>query len=143
MLLLAGMVECAPAYLEALKARAERLGVAMVLAGDRVSGERGWWDGGKVFSLWDCYAHADLISYPSLLEGWGNQFLEALFARRPIVLFEYPVFVADLDAARLRGGVAGLGNRRQGFRRAGPGQARPAGHRGRGGDSLFERPRAP
>ena len=95
-LLLAGMVECPTAYLNALKARAERLGVTLVLAGDRVSAERGWWDGGKVFSLWDCYAHADLITYPSLLEGWGNQFLEALFARRPIVLFEYPVFTADL-----------------------------------------------
>ena len=95
-LLLAGMVECAPAYLEALKARAERLGVTMILAGDRVATERGWWDGGKVYSLWDCYVHGDLISYPSLLEGWGNQFLEALFARRPIVLFEYPVFVSDL-----------------------------------------------
>ena len=95
-LFLAGMVECAPDYLAALKARAERLGVTLVFAGDRVSAERGWWDGGKVYSLWDCYAHADLITYPSLLEGWGNQLLEALFARRPIVLFEYPVFSADL-----------------------------------------------
>ena len=95
-LLLAGMVECATPYLKGLKARAERLGVTMVFAGDKVSAERGWWDGGKVYSLWDCYAHADLITYPSLLEGWGNQLLEALFARRPIVLFEYPVFSADL-----------------------------------------------
>ena len=95
-LLLAGLVECAPAYLDALKARAERLGVTMILVGDRVATERGWWDGGKVYSLWDCYAHADLVSYPSLLEGWGNQFLEAMFARKPIVLFEYPVFVSDL-----------------------------------------------
>ncbi|NNG04979.1 MAG: glycosyltransferase family 4 protein [Inquilinus sp.] len=95
-LLLAGMVECGADHLTALKRRAERLGVALVLAGDRVAAERGWWDGGKVYSLWDCYAHADLITYPSLLEGWGNQFLEALFARRPIALFEYPVFVADL-----------------------------------------------
>ena len=95
-LLLAGMVECATPYLEALKARAERLGVTMIFAGDKISAERGWWDGGKVYSLWDCYAHADLITYPSLLEGWGNQLLEALFARRPIVLFEYPVFSADL-----------------------------------------------
>lgn len=95
-LVLAGLVECAPAYLDALKARAERLGVTLILAGDRVAVERGWWDGGKVYSLWDCYAHADLITYPSLLEGWGNQFLEAIFARKPIVLFEYPVFVSDL-----------------------------------------------
>lgn len=95
-LLLAGMVECEPGYLAALKARAERLGVTMLLAGDRVAAERGWWDGGKVYSLWDCYAQADLISYPSLQEGWGNQFLEAVFARKPIAIFEYPVFVADL-----------------------------------------------
>ncbi len=128
-LVLAGMVECAPAYLAALKARAERLGVALVLAGDRVAAQRGWWDGGKVYSLWDCYAHADLITYPSLLEGWGNQFLEALFARKPIVVFEYPVYVADLgqhgfEVASL--GRATAGADADGLQRADPEALRAA-----------------
>ncbi|MHA1226694.1 MAG: mannosylglucosylglycerate synthase, partial [Candidatus Hodarchaeales archaeon] len=44
----------------------------------------------------DSYVHADLISYPSLQEGWGNQFLEALKAKKPIILFEYDVYKSDI-----------------------------------------------
>jgi len=46
--------------------------------------------------LWDAYAIADLVTYPSLWEGWGNQLLEALRAKLPIVLFEYPVYLKDI-----------------------------------------------
>ncbi len=50
----------------------------------------------KIYSLWDSYTQADLVSYPSLQEGWGNQFLEAVKAKLPIVLFEYDVFKEDI-----------------------------------------------
>jgi hypothetical protein len=50
----------------------------------------------KIYSLWDAYVFADLVSYPSTWEGFGNQFLEAVFAKKPTVVFEYPVFVADI-----------------------------------------------
>ncbi|OLS20025.1 MAG: hypothetical protein HeimC3_42360 [Candidatus Heimdallarchaeota archaeon LC_3] len=50
----------------------------------------------KIYSLWDSYTQADIISYPSLQEGWGNQFLEAVKARLPIVLFEYEVYKEDI-----------------------------------------------
>lgn len=53
-------------------------------------------DGSKQYTLWDSYAFADMVTYPSIREGWGNQFLEAVFAQRPVVLFEYPVFIADI-----------------------------------------------
>lgn len=52
----------------------------------------------KTYSLWDSYVFADLVTYPSLWEGWGNQFLEALRARLPVLLFEYPVYQADLKS---------------------------------------------
>ncbi|NOY09884.1 MAG: glycosyltransferase family 4 protein, partial [Spirochaetes bacterium] len=52
--------------------------------------------GKKYYSLWDSYVLADVVTYPSLLEGWGNQFIETVFAEKPIVLFEYPVFKADI-----------------------------------------------
>ncbi|MDA3956373.1 hypothetical protein [Oceanispirochaeta sp.] len=62
----------------------------------------------KTYSLFDTYPYADLVSYPSLFEGWGNQFLEALFARKPVIVYEYPVFQADI---RPRGySVISLGN---------------------------------
>lgn len=63
---------------------------------DKVSQKRDQKDGQKTYSLWDCYAYADLITYPSIWEGWGNQFIEAIFAKKPIALFEYPVFQADI-----------------------------------------------
>lgn len=50
----------------------------------------------KIYSLWDSYVISDLVSYPSLLEGWGNQFLEALFAKLPIIVFEYDVYRRDI-----------------------------------------------
>jgi glycosyltransferase involved in cell wall biosynthesis len=50
----------------------------------------------KKYSFWDAYAVADLVTYPSLWEGWGNQLLEAVQARLPVILFEYPVYTADI-----------------------------------------------
>ncbi len=50
----------------------------------------------KIYSLWDCFTFADLVTFPSLWEGWGNQFIETVFAKKPIVVFEYPVFQADI-----------------------------------------------
>ncbi|MFX1282935.1 MAG: glycosyltransferase family 4 protein [Promethearchaeota archaeon] len=50
----------------------------------------------KRYSLWDSYVHADLVTYPSLHEGWGNQFLEAVKAKLPIILYEYDVYKSDI-----------------------------------------------
>ncbi|MHA1225519.1 MAG: glycosyltransferase family 4 protein, partial [Candidatus Hodarchaeales archaeon] len=51
----------------------------------------------KKYSLWDSYVYADIVTYPSLQEGWGNQFLEAIEAKRPIVVFEYGVYKVDIE----------------------------------------------
>jgi mannosylglucosylglycerate synthase len=56
----------------------------------------------KVFTLWDTYVFADFITYPSLWEGWGNQLLEAIRARVPFLIFEYPVFRADIKEKGLK-----------------------------------------
>jgi len=53
-------------------------------------------EGKKVYSLWDAYPHADLITYPSLIEGFGNAFLEALYFRKPIVVNNYTIFAIDI-----------------------------------------------
>jgi len=47
-------------------------------------------------NLLDLYIYADLVTYPSLWEGFGNQFLETVFSKTPIVMFEYPVFKNDI-----------------------------------------------
>ncbi len=53
-------------------------------------------------SLADAYAAADLVTYPSRIEGFGNALLEACFYRRPLLVNRYPVYVADIAPSGLR-----------------------------------------
>jgi len=50
----------------------------------------------STFNFFDSYLIADLVTYTSIKEGFGNQFLEAVFFKKPVVLFEYPVFESDI-----------------------------------------------
>lgn len=53
-------------------------------------------DGRKIYSLADVYPQADLITYPSSNEGFGNAFLEAIYYKRPLVVNNYSIFEADI-----------------------------------------------
>jgi len=53
-------------------------------------------DGKKIYSLADIYPQADLVTYPSSIEGFGNGFLEAIYYRRPIVLNNYSIYEVDI-----------------------------------------------
>jgi glycosyltransferase involved in cell wall biosynthesis len=48
-------------------------------------------------SLWDVYPHADFITYPSLYEGFGNAFLEAVYFKKPLLINRYATFVQDIE----------------------------------------------
>jgi glycosyltransferase involved in cell wall biosynthesis len=48
-------------------------------------------------SLYDIYPHADLITYPSLYEGFGNAFLEAVYFKKPLLINRYAIFVRDIE----------------------------------------------
>jgi len=63
------------------------------------------------FSLWDMYTMADIITYPSIQEGWGNQLLEAIFAKKLILGYEYPVFQTDIGPKGIR--IISLGSSAQ------------------------------
>lgn len=49
------------------------------------------------YSLWDVYPHADFITYPSLYEGFGNAFLEAIYFKKPLLVNRYATFVQDIE----------------------------------------------
>lgn len=49
------------------------------------------------YSLWDIYPHADFITYPSIIEGFGNAFLEAVYFKKPILINRYGTFVRDIE----------------------------------------------
>ena len=50
-----------------------------------------------LYTLWDVYPHADFITYPSLYEGFGNAFLEAIYFKKPLLINRYANFVKDIE----------------------------------------------
>jgi len=53
-------------------------------------------NGRKIYTLEDVYPHADLITYPSTFEGFGNAFLEAIYFCKPIVVNTYSIYTMDI-----------------------------------------------
>lgn len=80
-----------------LKREAKVMGVNLQLIDHIIRDERAAMDGHKIYSLWDAYPHADLVTYPSTYEGFGNALLEAIYFHRLVVVNRYPVFVADIE----------------------------------------------
>ncbi len=53
-------------------------------------------NGRKIYTLADIYPHADLVTYPSNFEGFGNAFLEAIYFCKPIVVNTYSIYTLDI-----------------------------------------------
>jgi glycosyltransferase involved in cell wall biosynthesis len=84
-------------YPERIKDYAHLMGVNLLFADDIFDEYRGTTDDGrKIYSLWDAYPLADLVTYPSTIEGFGNAFLEALYYKRPIVVNNYTIYATDI-----------------------------------------------
>ena len=81
-----------------LKSHARDRGVDMriapVVAEDPWAGFMG---NTQPYTIWDMYDQADLVTYPSLLEGFGNAFLEAVYLKKPILINRYDTFVRDIE----------------------------------------------
>jgi glycosyltransferase involved in cell wall biosynthesis len=83
-------------YLGQLQEQAQRADVDLRFFGDRVGSARRVERGEKTYVLWDAYAHADFVTYPSLYEGFGNALLEAIYFNKPTLVNRYPVYAADI-----------------------------------------------
>jgi glycosyltransferase involved in cell wall biosynthesis len=87
-----------PAYTEWVKNWALRQGVPLHLIHNRLNEEAEFSaEGQKLYSLWDVYPHMDLITYPSIYEGFGNAFLEAVYFKKPLLVNRYSVFITDIE----------------------------------------------
>ena len=75
---------------------AKLLGVDLILAQDLIDAGAGG-DQQAPFSIWDAYNEADLVTYPSTYEGFGNAFLEAVYHRKPILCNRYSIFRTDIE----------------------------------------------
>ncbi len=84
-------------YVQLLLERIHDARVEVRFVADRVADVRGLDEQGrKRFTLFDLYPHCDLVTYPSLYEGFGNAFLEAIYFRKPVVVNTYAVYARDL-----------------------------------------------
>lgn len=84
-------------YQQRVKEFAEMLKVDTRFVQDIISDERGTTgDGRRIYSLQDIYPYADLVTYPSLSEGFGNAFLEAIYFKRPILVNNYSIYFFDI-----------------------------------------------
>jgi len=72
-------------YIDQLVSTAAKAGVAFrIMPADPAGG------------LADAYAAANLVTYPSRIEGFGNALLEAFYFKRPVLVNRYPVYEADI-----------------------------------------------
>ena len=83
-------------YLISLEQLAERKTVHLRYAADRFAPDHEGKPLSPAHSLTEAYFAADLISYPSLYEGFGNALLEAVFFGKPVFVNRYPVYEADI-----------------------------------------------
>ncbi len=90
-------------YCRQIRDLARDEGVELFLFGDRVSERRQFnGDGRKIYVLEDLYSQADLVTFPSLYEGFGNALLEAIYFRLPVVIGRYSVYARDIEPKGIR-----------------------------------------
>jgi glycosyltransferase involved in cell wall biosynthesis len=80
-----------------LKEYSKLMDVDTIFVSEIINEKRGMTkDGEKIYTLDDVYPHADLVTYPSTFEGFGNAFLEAVYFRKPIVVNTYSIYTKDI-----------------------------------------------
>jgi len=85
-------------YEQRVKEYSRLLNVNTLFVSDIINEKRGHTKNGKkIYTLNDIYPHADLVTYPSTFEGFGNAFLEAVYFKKPIVVNKYSIYTYDIE----------------------------------------------
>ncbi len=91
------------AYPDRIERYARLMGVEVVHAAPWIAERRGTApDGRRQYTVWDAYPSADLVSYPSTYEGFGNAFLEAVYYKKPILANCYAIYRTDIEPCGFR-----------------------------------------
>ncbi len=84
-------------YEQRVKEFADLLKIRALFVDNRIGDKREVTkDGKKIYTLEDIYPYADLVTYPSLQEGFGNAFLEAVYFKKPILVNNYSIYSFDI-----------------------------------------------
>jgi len=82
---------------------AAQLHVDTTFVSDTIKDQRGTTANGRaIYTLYDVYPAADLVTYPSTFEGFGNAFLEAIYFKRPIVVNNYSIYATDIKPKKVK-----------------------------------------
>jgi glycosyltransferase involved in cell wall biosynthesis len=85
-------------YFARIEDYSRSMGVKLVHIDHLISSERSTSEtGDKLYTISDIYQSADLVTYPSGYEGFGNAFLEAIYYKKPIVVNRYSIYIADIE----------------------------------------------
>jgi hypothetical protein len=79
-------------YFERLLSYARELGIKLAYGGNVVVPDRRFQHDHDHYPFYGTYRTVDLVCYPPEHEGFGNQAIEAVWAKRPLAVLEYPVF---------------------------------------------------
>lgn len=84
-------------YEQRIREYSALLGVDTIFVSEQIGEYRGTTKNGrKIYTLQDIYPHADLVTYPSDFEGFGNAFLEAVYFKKPVVVNTYSIYATDI-----------------------------------------------
>lgn len=86
-------------YFEWLLDLAVRSGIQSYFIGNRVGSQRSTQNGERIYSLWDIYPNANLVTYLSRYEGFGNALIETLYFKRPLIVNRYMQYRSDIQPA--------------------------------------------
>jgi glycosyltransferase involved in cell wall biosynthesis len=85
-------------YQQRIREYAKLMNVDLLSVAPWISDKRGTaHDGRQLFTLGDVFSQADLVTYPSEYEGFGNAFLEAIYHKQPIVCNRYLMYRTDIE----------------------------------------------
>ncbi|MBW1715092.1 MAG: glycosyltransferase family 4 protein [Deltaproteobacteria bacterium] len=93
-----GMEDEGDDYYERIEDYSQSMGVKLVRIDHLIASQRTVSENRrKLFSVADIYQNADLVTYPSGYEGFGNAFLETIYYKKPIVVNRYSIYIADIE----------------------------------------------
>ena len=85
-------------YYQWITETARQLGIDVNFLYNRLAESKtGGEDGKGKYTLWDVYPHVDLVTYPSLYEGFGNALLESIYYKKPLLVNRYSVYIVDIE----------------------------------------------